>query len=104
MMMSSPDDATTEKEDMIIVEQQEVVEAPIVADLKLDDVTEGKNERGIPMVKFIEDIDTFAKSFDPPASAELLIGAYSDLFAKFKSYEGSLTQKREFIYYYIECD
>lgn len=46
------------------------------------------------MVKFLDDIGAFSKTFDPPASAELLIGAYSDIFAKFKSYEGSLAQKR----------
>jgi hypothetical protein len=50
------------------------------------------------MVKFLDDIGAFSKTFDPPASAELLIGAYSDIFAKFKSYEGSLAQKREFLY------
>ena len=46
-------------------------------------------------MKFVDDIGEFANSFSPPASAELLIGAYSDLFAKFKSYEESLSQKRE---------
>ena len=72
-----------------------VVDAEKIPDLKLDTILEGQNERGIPIVKFLEDIDTFSKTFDPPASAELLIGAYSDIFAKFKSYEASLTQKRE---------
>ena len=38
-------------------------------------------------------------SFDPPASCELLIGAYSDLFSKFKSYEMQLEQKKRM---YIE--
>lgn len=69
-----------------------------VPDLKLESITDGQNDRGIPMVKFLDDIGAFSKTFDPPASAELLIGAYSDIFAKFKSYEGSLAQKREFLF------
>jgi hypothetical protein len=76
----------------------EVAAAPAeepVANLQLESITDGQNERGIPIVKFIDDIGAFCETFEPPASAELLIGAYSDLFAKFKSYEGSLTQKRE---------
>ena len=63
--------------------------------LKLESITDGYNEHGVPKVKFVEDITTFAKKFDPPASAELMIGAYSDLFGKFKTYEGSLMQKSE---------
>ena len=65
-----------------------------MADLSLKDITSGENERGIPATKFIEDIDSFANSFDPPATAELLIGAFSDLFSKYKQYENRLTQKR----------
>ena len=61
--------------------------------LKLDSITDGVNEHGIPKVKFLEDITAFSKTFDPPASAELMIGAYSDIFGKFKTYEGSLVQK-----------
>lgn len=68
-------------------------EAP-VADLSLKDITSGENERGIPATKFIEDIDSFVNSFDPPATSELLIGAFSDLFSKYKQYENRLTQKR----------
>ena len=67
-----------------------------IPDLKLETILEGQNDRGIPKVKFLDDIEAFSKTFDPPASAELLIGAYSDMFSKFKSYEASLTQKREF--------
>lgn len=67
-----------------------------IPDLKLETILDGQNDRGIPQVKFLDDIDAFSKTFDPPASAELLIGAYSDIFSKFKSYEASLTQKREF--------
>ena len=63
--------------------------------LKLESITDGANEHGVPKVRFVEDIDNFSKTFDPPASAELMIGAYSDLFGKFKTYEGSLVQKSE---------
>mmetsp|Transcript_1734 Transcript_1734/g.2378 ORF Transcript_1734/g.2378 Transcript_1734/m.2378 type:complete len:205 (+) Transcript_1734:184-798(+) len=71
-----------------------VDEEKAISNLQLESITDGQNERGIPVVKFVEDITSFSKSFDPPASAELIIGAYSDLFAKFKSYESSLNQKR----------
>lgn len=73
-----------------------VEEEKAISNLQLESITDGQNERGIPVVKFVEDITSFSKSFDPPASAELIIGAYSDLFAKFKSYESSLNQKRKF--------
>lgn len=63
--------------------------------LKLESITDGANEHGVPKVLFVDDITTFAKSFDPPASAELMIGAFSDLFGKFKTYETSLMQKSE---------
>jgi hypothetical protein len=89
--------------------------------LTFNDITEGSNERGIPIVKFIEeDLDSFASRFVIPAAeappdgetgstdaeqgeassaptstqqAELLIGAYSELHAKYKSFEATLTQK-----------
>ena len=62
--------------------------------LNLGSITEGANPRGVPKVKFVEDIDDFAQSFKPAASPELLIGAYSELFSKFKAYETNLTKKR----------
>lgn len=65
-----------------------------VANISLDSITEGKNDRGIPATKFLDDIDIFANSFTPPASSELLIGAYTDLYSKFKAYEQQLTQKK----------
>jgi hypothetical protein len=64
-----------------------------VEDMSLLSITDGENPRGIPVVKFIDDVDAFASSFTPPASAELLIGAYSELHSKFKTFETSLTQK-----------
>ncbi len=65
-----------------------------VADLNFKDITSGSNERDIPAAKFLEDINSFANSFDPPATSELLIGAFSDLFGKYKKYEAQLTQKK----------
>jgi len=65
-----------------------------VSNISLESITEGKNTRGIPHAKFVEDIESFANSFNPPASPELLIGAYSDLYSKFKAYEQQLSQKR----------
>ncbi|KAL7540332.1 hypothetical protein ACHAWF_006656 [Thalassiosira exigua] len=65
-----------------------------VANISLDSITDGKNDRGIPAARFLDDIDLFAASFKPPASSELLIGAYSDLYSKFKAYEQQLEQKK----------
>jgi len=66
-----------------------------VPDMKLADITDGQNESGIPAAKFIEDIEGFTQSFSPPASSELLIGAYSDLHAKYKAIEANLGGKRK---------
>ena len=44
-----------------------------VDDMSLLSITDGENDRGIPLVKFIEDVDAFANSFTPPSSAELLM-------------------------------
>lgn len=65
-----------------------------LSNISLDSITDGKNDRGIPATRFIDDIDIFANTFDPPATAELLIGAYSDLYSKFKAYEQQLDQKK----------
>ena len=62
--------------------------------LNLGSITDGANARGIPKVLFLEDIEDFAASFKPAATPELLIGAYSELFSKFKAYETNLTKKR----------
>jgi len=72
----------------------------VVLETSLLHITDGENDRGIPVVKFIDDVDLFADSFSPPASAELLIGAYSELHSKFKTFETSLTQKSMFILKY----
>ncbi|KAG7343455.1 prefoldin subunit domain containing protein [Nitzschia inconspicua] len=66
-----------------------------IEDMSLLSIADGENARGIPIVKFIEDVEDFANSFTPPASAELLIGAYSELHSKFKTFETSLNQKKQ---------
>ncbi|KAL7466275.1 hypothetical protein ACHAXS_006567 [Conticribra weissflogii] len=81
--MSTPASTTSEIES----------EEKSVANISLESITDGKNSRGIPTTKFLDDIETFANSFSPPASPELLIGAYSDLYSKFKAYEQQLSQK-----------
>jgi len=72
-------------------------DAPPQADMSLIDITDGENERKIPIAKFIEDIGSFATSFAPPASAELLIGAYTELYNKYKTYEANLANKHNHI-------
>lgn len=66
-----------------------------VPDMSLLDITEGSNERGIPVAKFIDQVEEFTQSFNPPASAELLIGAYTQLFQKYKTFEGNLQNRRK---------
>ena len=75
----------------------------IIQNINLELITNGKNERGIPKVKFIDDVTTFANSFknddgssNSTASAEVLIGAFTDIFQKYKAYETNLTQKRKY--------
>mmetsp|Transcript_4315 Transcript_4315/g.8272 ORF Transcript_4315/g.8272 Transcript_4315/m.8272 type:complete len:202 (+) Transcript_4315:69-674(+) len=65
--------------------------------LSFQSITDGFSSRDIPKVKFIEDIDAFSQSFDPPASAELMIGAFSDFFGKLKGVEGTLAQRAKLI-------
>jgi hypothetical protein len=78
------------------------------SDITLEAVIDGTTERGIAIVKYVEDIGEFANSFTPTASAELLIGAYTDLFSKFKSLETRMTQKCEsydvlFVMLWVHC-
>jgi len=84
-----PNDMTAKEETN--AEEQEAT----VPNMSLLDIIEGENERHIPIAKFVDDLEAFVNSFTPPASPELLIGAYSDLHAKYKSYEMTLTQKRK---------
>ena len=66
-----------------------------VPNLNLSHITQGETSRGIPYAKFIDDVDDFANSFQPPASAELLIGAYSDMMNRYRGFESKLAQKRK---------
>mmetsp|Transcript_44366 Transcript_44366/g.135213 ORF Transcript_44366/g.135213 Transcript_44366/m.135213 type:complete len:217 (-) Transcript_44366:2093-2743(-) len=95
--MSSPDEAvvTTDTQGGDDRDVNALAEEADNTSLSMESITDGKNERGIPVVKFIEDISAFADLFTPEASAELLIGAFSDLFSKFKAYEQNLSQKRQ---------
>lgn len=74
-------------------------------DLSLNDIIDGDNGRGIPSVKFVsEDVGMFVDGIfggsqdntggAATVSAELLIGAFSQLHAKYKSSEASLQGKR----------
>lgn len=75
---------------------EELRKEAVTSNISLDAITTNKpNERGIPEVLFIEDIGKFAESFTPAASAEILIGAFSDLFSKFKAYETNLSSKKQ---------
>jgi hypothetical protein len=80
---------------MSVKEEANVVGEEAVANMSLMDIIEGENDRGIPTAKFVDDLGAFAESFSPPASAELLIGAYTELHTKYKSFEITLTQKRK---------
>ena len=44
----------------------------------------GKNPRGIPTILFIEDIDAFLPSIPGENVTELIIGAFTELHAKYK--------------------
>jgi hypothetical protein len=80
-------------------------------DLSLNDIIDGDNGRGIPSVKFVsEDVGMFVDGLFGPSnnagsstssttvSAELLIGAFSQLHAKYKSSEASLQGKRTCVF------
>ena len=75
-------------------------DTPRLEDMSLLSITDGENERGIPFVKFIDDVEAFARTFSPPATAEVLIGAYSELHSKFKTFETSLGQKSKSPFYH----
>lgn len=83
---------STSKEDALLQEASSTT-------LSLASITDGFATEhdgvagAVPKARFIEDIDAFSTSFDPPASAELMIGAYSDLFGKLKALEESLAQR-----------
>lgn len=86
--------AVSEDDEYVSHDMKALTEEAENTNISLESITDGTNERGIPKVKFIDDINQFAESFTPAASSELLIGAFSDLFGKFKAYETSLSQKK----------
>ena len=79
--MSVPDSLATEAES---------------TSLSIESITDGFSSRDIPIVKFVEEIDIFSNQFHPPASAELMIGAFSDLFSKLKGVESTLSERCEY--------
>ena len=85
-----------EVDEMTTTTTTDVETLGVESEMSLLSITDGENERGIPVVKFIDDLDGFSNQFTPPAPAELIIGAYSELHSKFKTFETSLTQKRKF--------
>lgn len=64
-----------------------------IPNLTLGDIIQNTTARGLPQAKFLDSVETFATSFDPPASSELLIGAYSELYQRYKGMEMSLDNK-----------
>jgi len=88
--------ASTGKDDKIDSSKEADTSGEVsVPDMSLLDITDGDNGRGIAKVKFIDDIEAFSNSFQPSASSELLIGAFSELHAKYKNVEMNLNQKRK---------
>jgi hypothetical protein len=53
-------------------------------------ITEGKNPRGIPGAKFIEDVKTFLND----ESVESTLGALNELYSKYKYMEGSFEKTK----------
>lgn len=53
-------------------------------------ITEGKNPRGIPGAKFIEDVPTFLAN----ESVESTLGALNELYSKYKYMEGSFEKTK----------
>jgi hypothetical protein len=94
-MADTPIDIKKEEVEEIKAEEVETAEVEI-PDMTLLDIIDGENERKIPAAKFIDDIGQFSASFKPPASAELLIGAFSELHNKYKTFEATLTRKRKY--------
>jgi prefoldin subunit 5 len=75
-------------------EQEPEAEAAVVANLTLEDIVDRRSDRGIPIAKFVDDVQLFSDAFEPvPATAELMIGAYNQLHAKYRQYEAAFRQK-----------
>lgn len=68
--------------------------APLTAQQKLDiqqALTDGKNPRGIPTVKFMDKVEDFLADLTPGGCpVETALGAFNELYSKYKFMEGSL--------------
>lgn len=53
-------------------------------------ITDGKNPRGIPSAKFIDDVDVFLRG----TSVEAALGAYNELYSKYKYMESSFEKSK----------
>jgi hypothetical protein len=79
---------------MAILTLQDITEIP-PATTSLNGENDTYQPTTIPKVKFIDDISQYIKSFTPKiVTAELLIGAYTQLHTKYKLSETSLLRKR----------
>jgi prefoldin subunit 5 len=56
-------------------------------------ITEGKNPRGIPTAKFIENVDVFLEH--PKLTVEGALGALNDLYSKYKYMETSFARSKD---------
>jgi prefoldin subunit 5 len=75
-------------------QEPEAEAAVVVANLTLEDIVDRRSDRGIPIAKFVDDVQLFSDAFEPvPATAELMIGAYNQLHAKYRQYEAAFRQK-----------
>lgn len=82
---------------MAILTLQDITEIP-PANSSLDFENDAYQSTTIPKVKFIDDISHYILSFTPKiVTAELLIGAYTQLHTKYKLSETSLLRKRMFV-------
>lgn len=67
---------------------------PLSSQQKLDiqkALTDGKNARGIPNVKFIDNVEEFLSTLIPGGCpVETALGAFNELYSKYKFMEGSL--------------
>mmetsp|Transcript_15784 Transcript_15784/g.48154 ORF Transcript_15784/g.48154 Transcript_15784/m.48154 type:complete len:130 (-) Transcript_15784:1232-1621(-) len=72
-----------------------VAAADAAADINVEETLLcGRNERGIPDVRFIDDVDFFLASELNGTAVETVIGAYTTLLSKFRTYEVNLMQQR----------
>ena len=96
LSLSGSDTDADQLEDtmMAILTLQDITETPPTI-THLDGENDTYQSTNIPKVKFIDDISQYIQSFTPKiVTAELLIGAYTQLHTKYKLSETSLLRKR----------